>query len=70
MNGSVNGNMFIIVDTPLVDGLRSNKNPKNKKIIIIYKSVLSLPLLPGHDFSSAVMDILADSTLFSLSALE
>ena len=31
MNGSVNGNMFIIVDTPLVDGLRSNKNPKNKK---------------------------------------
>ena len=29
MNGSVNGNMFIIVDTPLVDGLRSNKNPKN-----------------------------------------
>ena len=76
MNGSVNGNMFIIVDTPLVDGLRSNKNPKNK-IIIIYKSVLSilplslsLPLLPGHDFSSAVIDILADSTLFSLSALE
>ena len=72
MNGSVNGNMLIIVDTPLVDGLRSNKNPKNK--IIIYKSVLSLslslPLLPGHDFSSAVIDILADSTLFSLSALE
>ena len=30
MNGSVNGNMLIIVDTPLVDGLRSNKNPKNK----------------------------------------
>ena len=44
MNGSVNGNMFIIVDTPLVDGLRSNKNPKNKIIIIIiiYKSVLSI----------------------------
>ena len=45
MNGSVNGNMFIIVDTPLVDGLRSNKNPKNK-IIIIYKSVLSILSLP------------------------
>ena len=44
INGSVNGNMFIIVDTPLVDGLRSNKNPKNKIIIIIYKSVLSLSL--------------------------
>ena len=46
MNGSVNGNMFIIVDTPLVDGLRSNKNPKNK--IIIYKSVLYIlpPSLP------------------------
>ena len=77
MNGSVNGNMFIIVDTPLVDGLRSNKNPKNKIIIIIQEcSLHSLPLslslspLPGHDFSSAVIDILADSTLFSLSALE
>ena len=31
MNGSVNGNMFIIADIPLVDGLRSNKNPKKKK---------------------------------------
>ena len=46
MNGSVNGNMLIIVDTPLADGLRSNKNPKNKKIIIIYKSVLSILSLP------------------------
>ena len=76
MNGSVNGNMFIIVDTPLVDGLRSNKNPKNKNKNNIQECSfysppsLSLPLLPGHDFSSAVMDILADSTLFSLSALE
>ena len=28
VNGLVNGNMFIIVDTPLVDGLRSNRKPK------------------------------------------
>ena len=56
MNGSVNGNMFIIVDTPLVDGLRSNKNPKNKKIIIIYKSVLTLsPSLSYQAMISVVL---------------
>ena len=36
MNGSVNGNMFIIVDTPLVEGLRTIKATKILKIIIIY----------------------------------
>ena len=43
MNGSVNGNMFIIVDTPLVDGLRSSKNPKKNNNNVQECSFYSLP---------------------------
>ena len=47
--------MFIIVDTPLVDELRSNKNPKNKIIIIIYKSVLSILLFLSYQVMISVV---------------
>ena len=56
MNGSVNGNMFIIVDTPLVDGLRSNKNPKNNNNNIQECSFYSLS--PSHSYQAMISVVL------------
>ena len=56
MNGSVNGNMFIIVDTPLVDGLRSNKNPKNKNKNNIQECSFYSP--PSHSYQAMISVVL------------